>query len=58
MTTVPMLVVATMQRSDSDPDDTTSLPIEVGPLWCLCGHSIRRVPCYRALTSRPAPMSC
>jgi hypothetical protein len=28
-----MLAVAGMQRSDSDPHDTTSMPIEVGPYW-------------------------
>ena len=35
MTTGTMLAVATMQRSDSDPHDTTSMPIEVDPLWMI-----------------------
>ncbi len=35
MTTGTMLAVATMQRSDSDPHDTTSMPIEVGPHWMI-----------------------
>jgi hypothetical protein len=35
MITVPMLAVATMQRSDSDPHDTMSMPIEVDPHWMI-----------------------
>jgi hypothetical protein len=30
-----MLAVATTQRSDSDPHDTTSMPIEVDPHWMI-----------------------
>jgi hypothetical protein len=30
-----MLAMATMQRSDSDPHDTASMPVEVDPHWML-----------------------
>jgi hypothetical protein len=35
ITAGPMLAVATTQRSESDPHDTTSLPMEVDPQWMI-----------------------
>jgi hypothetical protein len=52
-----MLAGAT-QRSDSDPRDTTSMPIEIGPHWMIMWPFDPKTTGPRRRTSRPGHTSC
>jgi hypothetical protein len=52
-----MLAGAT-QRSDSDPNDTTSMSIDVGPHWMIMWPFDPKTTDYQPRTSRPARTSC